>query len=284
VEDFLSRAESMEKKIYSPPSRKPCVFASVFFEPSTRTNLSFQTAAKRLGCDVIAFAPETSSLAKGESFKDTMKIIDGYADILTVRHPLEGSARLAAEVCTHPVINAGDGGNQHPTQTLVDLYTIKKEKGDLKGLSIHLVGDLKHARTMRSLLYGLAMFGSKIKLVAPKGLEMDPSAISEAKEKFGAKIEESHELSLAACDVLYVCRVQKERFADPVEAERVQKEFRITEEQMKDAPKGLIIMHPLPRVDELSPELDATPRAKYFEQARHGVPVRMGVIEKLLER
>src|SRR3989344_8638045 len=181
IESYLSEAARMEKLIGKPGSEllKGKVIANMFFEPSTRTNMSFQAATKRLGAKIMTFYPSTSSVAKGETLSDTVRMIDGYADAIVLRHPMEGSARFAADLAKHPVINAGDGGNQHPTQTLIDLYTIKKLKGKISGLSVSLLGDLKHARAMRSLLYGLSMFGAKITLVAPEALRMDQDILQE---------------------------------------------------------------------------------------------------------
>src|SRR3989338_1604436 len=229
VESFLSEAAKMEKLIGTPGSEllKGKVIANMFFEPSTRTNMYFQAATKRLGAKIMTFYPSTSSVAKGETLADTIRMIDGYADAMVLRHPMEGAARFAADLAKHPVINAGDGGNQHPTQTLIDLYTIKKIKGKISGLSVSLLGDLKHARAMRSLLYGLSMFGAKITLVAPEALRMDQDILQECKGKFGAKVSQTQEIRLSGCDVLYACRIQKERFSDKYEAEKMQKEFRI---------------------------------------------------------
>jgi len=285
IEDYFSLTEKMEKYLESGKrTLEGTVVATMFFESSTRTNMSFQTAAKRLGADVITFGAESSSSKKGETLVDTIKIIDGYADLLVMRHPLEGAARLADMVAAHPVINAGDGGNQHPTQTLIDLYTILKCKGKIGGLKVHLVGDLKYARTMRSLVYGLSMFNARMVLASPKGLEMDKSIIREAREKFDADIVEQNSVDLSDCDVLYVCRIQKERFADQYEAEKIQKEFRINEGYLENAKDGMIILHPLPKVDEIPEVVDESPMARYFQQAKYGVPVRMAVITKLLEK
>jgi len=274
----------MEKNIFTSHTKfSGKVAATLFFEPSTRTNLSFQTAAQRLGMSVVPFTHATSSAAKGESLLDTLKIVDGYADLLILRHPLEGSARYAAEVCAHPVINAGDGANQHPTQTLIDLYTIQSAKGKFKGLEVRLIGDLAHARAMRSLVYALGMFGAKISLVAPKGLEMDPAIVSETQEKFGAEITQSDKLDLAGADVVYACRIQKERFSDPYQASKLQSSFRIMPELLKDAKPDMILMHPLPKLDEIPPEVDSSPHAYYFKQAAFGVPVRMAVLDYCLQ-
>ncbi|MEM3399456.1 MAG: aspartate carbamoyltransferase [Candidatus Micrarchaeia archaeon] len=259
------------------------VVATLFFEPSTRTRLSFETAAQRLGARVINFASvEASSMAKGETFSDTIRIVDGYADLLVIRHPLEGSARLAAYIADSPVINAGDGGNQHPTQTLLDLYTIRRLKGRIEGLNVFLLGDLKHARTMRSLLYGLGMFGANATLVAPKGLNMDRAVIEEVREKFGIEVVEKDKADLSDCDVLYVCRIQKERFFDKYEAEKLQKEFRVSGEMLASAKDDMIILHPLPKIDEIEPSVDSSKFAKYFEQAKYGVPTRMALICELI--
>lgn len=283
LEEYLKLAEKTEALLKS--GKKIIdnkIVATMFFEPSTRTNMSFQTAAKRLGAEVISFSSESSSSKKGESLVDTVKIIDGYADVLVIRHPGEGAARVADRVAKHPVVNAGDGGNQHPTQTIIDLYTIKKCKGEIEGLTVHLVGDLKHARAMRSLVLGLAMFGARMKLVSPKGLEMDREIIEEARGRHKADIEELNIIDLADCDVLYVCRIQKERFADQYEAAKVQKEFRISEEYLENAKAGMIILHPLPKIDEIPEAVDESPMARYFQQAKNGVPVRMAVLGRML--
>ena len=279
IEKLLDSAEKMEKNLFTSHEMfRGKVAATLFFEPSTRTHLSFQTAAQRLGMSVVPYYHDASSSTKGESLRDTLKIVDGYADILILRHPLEGSARWAAEMAQHPLINAGDGGNQHPTQTLIDLYAIIKAKGKIKGLNVQLVGDLKHARAMRSLLYALGMFGANIKLTAPVGLEMDPAIIKEVEEKFGAKITQTTELDLSDSDVVYVCRIQKERFSDPYAASKLAASFHIGPELLKGAKADMILMHPLPKIDEIPPEVDSSPHASYFQQARCGVPVRMAVL------
>ncbi|MEM4390220.1 MAG: aspartate carbamoyltransferase [Candidatus Micrarchaeia archaeon] len=284
IEKIFSRADAMASSIgKGQEPAKGKVVATLFFEPSTRTRLSFQTAALRLGARVINFeAGAATSMAKGETLADTIRIVDGYSDVLVMRHALEGSVRFAAEIAEHPVVNAGDGGNQHPTQTILDLYTIKKLKGKITGLSVHLVGDLKHARVMRSLLYGLALFDADVTLVAPPGLEMDPATVAEIEEKFGVKPKMSATLDVRDADVLYACRIQKERFTDPYEAEKLQKEFRITEAVLRGCKPDLVILHPLPKIDEMDPAIDRTPYAKYFEQAKLGVPIRMAILADLL--
>jgi aspartate carbamoyltransferase catalytic subunit len=284
LEKILALAEEKEMVCMKEVKKQNKILATLFFEPSTRTKLSFQTAAIRNGMNYIDFIPEMSSLKKGESFIDTIKIVSCYADVLVVRHPREGSARLAADVSDKPVINAGDGGNQHPTQTLVDLYTIKKKKGKIAGLHIALSGDLKHARTMRSLLYALAIFGADVTLMAPKGLEMDRETVDEVKKKFDVKITTKNEFDVSDVDVLYTCRIQTERFADPLEAKRVEEQFFVSLDSLKGAKDDLIILHPLPKLNEIAPEIDNSKYAKYFEQAQYGVPVRMAIIDYVLSK
>lgn len=280
VARYLSLAEKFE--YYFAAKKHGKILATMFFEPSTRTNMSFQTASKRLGIDTLSWNSAQSSTQKGESFKDTVKIMSGYADILAIRHPAEGAARLAAETVEKPIINAGDGGNQHPTQTLLDLYTIRKLKEKIEGLEITLLGDLKYARAMKSLVYGLSMFGANITLVSPAGLEIDKNVLQEIHQKFGANITEANTIDLTNTDVVYVCRIQKERFSDQYEAEKVQKEFRVSADILKKAKKDIAILHPLPKIDEIPEEIDSLPCAKYFEQAKNGIPVRMAVIADLL--
>jgi len=281
AESFLLEAARMEKLLGKPQKLLAGkIIAHMFFEPSTRTNLSFQAATLRLGGGVLPFYPSLSSVTKGETFEDTIRMVDGYADAIVLRHPQQGSAQQAAKIALHPVINAGDGGNQHPTQTLIDLYTIRKLKGKIGGLSVTLLGDLRHARTMRSLLFGLSMFGAEARLVSPPTLRMDPAVLREVWEKFGARPREYSRPDLRGCDVLYVCRIQKERFASESEAAGMQKEFRLDQRVLSGAPKDMAILHPLPKVDEIPAELDADPRAKYFSQAKNGVPVRMAVLKK----
>lgn len=286
IELLLRRAEEMDNTLNAGrtlSTLREKIVATLFFEPSTRTKMSFQTAAKRLGAQIINFTSvEASSMKKGETLADTLRMVDGYSDLLVMRHAAEGSARFGAEICQHPLINAGDGGNQHPTQTLLDLFTIRKMKGKIQGLSVFLVGDLKYARTMRSLLYGLGMFGAQITLIAPEGLEMDPKMVEEVRERFGANIVQKSSLELTGADVAYICRIQKERFADPYEAEKVQKKFRITMDALKGVKDDLTILHPLPKIDEMDPAIDSTKFARYFEQAKLGVPMRMAIIAEIM--
>jgi len=286
IELLLKRADEMEKAVASGKRLellRDKVVSTVFFEPSTRTKMSFQAAVKRLGGQNLNFTSvESSSMKKGETLADTLRMIDGYTDMLVIRHAAEGAARYSADICGHPVINAGDGGNQHPTQTLLDLFTIKKMKGKIEGLSVFLVGDLKHARTMRSLLYGLAMFKANVTLIAPEGLEMAPKVIEEVRAKFGANVAQRSTMDLSGADVAYICRIQKERFADPYEAEKAQRNFRVTMDILKGVKDDLILLHPLPKIDEIAPEIDGTKYAKYFEQAKLGVPMRMALIAEIM--
>lgn len=281
IEYILKTAEKMEKSSDRPLKGK--ILSCMFFEPSTRTRLSFSTAMERMGGDVIGFASkETTSVAKGESLKDTIKTVENYCDVIVIRHPKEGASRLAADVSKIPVINAGDGSNQHPTQTLLDLYTIKKEKNRLD-INIALIGDLKYGRTVHSLVYALAMWDAKITLVSPEGLEMPREVLGDL-NRFNAEIKETDDIETAISDsdVLYVTRIQEERFPDPGEYEKIKGAYRITLDTLKHAKKDLIILHPLPRVDEIAQEVDDSPYARYFEQVNNGVPVRMAVLGLVL--
>ena len=259
------------------------ILALLFFEPSTRTRMSFETAMKRLGGSTINLgSSEASSIAKGESLADTVRVIGGYADAIVIRHPKEGSARLASEFSPVPVLNAGDGAGHHPTQTLLDLYTIKKES-HLENLSIALVGDLKYGRTVHSLAYALSLYGTDINLVSPPTLRM-PEQIRDDLSSKGTKVRETCDLGEVVnnVDVLYMTRIQRERFPDPVEYKKVARSYRITPEFLANARSNLIIMHPLPRVDEIAPSVDSTPHARYFQQSFYGVPVRMALLKMLI--
>lgn len=256
------------------------VLGSLFYEPSTRTRLSFNAAMTRLGGRVLGFdQPSGSSVAKGETLADTIRMIDSYCDVIVLRHPQEGAARLAAHFAKHPVFNAGDGAGQHPTQTMLDLFTIRKEKKKVEGNHVVLVGDLKYGRTVHSLSEALAMFGAELTFVAPPSLQIPKEHLKQI-ESTGhkPKLSGSLEEVVKDADVLYVTRIQKERFPDPAEYQKVAGMYRIDLNMIKDVKKDLIIMHPLPRVGEIAPEVDATPHARYFEQAFNGVPVRMALL------
>ncbi|AIZ56641.1 aspartate carbamoyltransferase [Candidatus Methanoplasma termitum] len=260
------------------------VLGNLFFEPSTRTKLSFESAAGRLGCTVIDVSEMSmTSMSKGETLADTIKMVDGYCDVIVLRHPHEGAARLAAKFSENPVINAGDGAGSHPTQTLLDLFTMRSAKGSLEGLNIVLVGDLKYGRTVHSLAEALTMFGAKLTLVAPESLQMPKDIYNHIVEK-GCKPVKTAVLEdvIDQADVLYVTRIQKERFPDPAEYQKVAGTYRIGNAILREAKSDMIVMHPLPRLDEILPEVDDTQHAKYFEQAFNGVPVRMALLCAIL--
>jgi aspartate carbamoyltransferase catalytic subunit len=260
------------------------LLASLFYEPSTRTMLSFETAMKRVGGKVIGFSDVSSTSAvKGETLADTIKMVEAYADVIVLRHGREGAARMAAEFTEIPVLNAGDGAGQHPTQTLLDLFTMRQELGHLRKKSVALVGDLKYGRTVHSLTYALAKFGVNLHFVAPEALQMPPEVVSHM-DKRNANYQVHEDISdvMGDVDVLYVTRIQKERFPDIEEYHKVAGAFRIDEESLKGAKKKMIIMHPLPRVDEIAPEVDGTKHARYFQQAFNGVPVRMALLSLVL--
>ncbi|MFO7742321.1 MAG: aspartate carbamoyltransferase [Anaerolineae bacterium] len=256
------------------------VMASIFYEPSTRTRLSFETAMHRLGGDVITVAdPKTSSAAKGESLADAVRVIEGYADLIVMRHPREGSAAEVAEAVRVPVINGGDGAGQHPTQALLDVYTIQKEKGTLDGLTVALAGDLRNGRTVHSLVYLLARFDMELIFVSPDQLRM-PEGITEDLVGRGAEVTETEDLAGAMREsgVVYMTRIQKERFEDPADYERLKGTYVVDMAMVEQAKAGITIMHPLPRVNEIEEEVDAYAGAAYFRQAHNGVPVRMALL------
>lgn len=260
------------------------VLGSLFYEPSTRTRLSFDCAMTRLGGRTLGFdEPKGSSVAKGETLADTIRMVDAYCDVIVLRHPQEGAARLAAHFAGKPVINAGDGAGQHPTQTMLDLFTIRKEKKSIDGMNVVLVGDLKYGRTVHSLAEALAMFGAQLTFVAPPSLQIPKEHLKQV-EAMGEKPKISSSLQdvIGDADVLYVTRIQKERFPDPAEYQKVAGTYRIDLEMLKDVKKDMMIMHPLPRVGEIAPEVDLTPHAKYFDQAFNGVPVRMALLGLVL--
>jgi len=284
IELILDAAEKMEPYAKGEKTSKLMeskILGTLFFEPSTRTRLSFTSAMQRMDGQVMGFSGTgITSISKGENLTDTIRTVQRYCDMIVIRHPLEGSARLAAEVSSKPVINAGDGGNQHPTQTLLDLYTIKKVKGKVKGLDVVLLGDLKYARTMRSLSFALAMFDANLTFVSPKGLEMSKDILIEIENNFGKKPVQTNDMDagLKKADVIYICRIQKERFEDKFEAEKMQKAFRITPEILGKCKDEVAILHPLPKITEIDPRVDEMKCAKYFDQTFYGVPVRMALL------
>jgi len=260
------------------------LLGSLFYEPSTRTRLSFEAAMGRLGGRTLGFdEPKGSSVAKGETLADTIRMVDGYSDAIVLRHPQEGAARLAAHFADKPVLNAGDGAGQHPTQTMLDLFTIKKLKSKIEGNHVAILGDLKYGRTVHSLSEALSMFGAELTFVAPPTLQMPKEHLKRI-ESMGIKPKMSSSLedAIKNADVLYVTRIQKERFPDPAEYQKVAGLYKVDMNMLKNAKKDLVIMHPLPRVTEIDPEVDATEHAKYFEQAFNGVPVRMALLSLVL--
>ncbi|MGQ1909468.1 aspartate carbamoyltransferase [Marinifilum sp. RC60d5] len=261
------------------------VVASLFFEPSTRTRLSFETAISRMGGRIVGFTDSSSSsVTKGETLKDTTKMVSNYCDLIVMRHPIEGSARYASEESDVPVINAGDGANQHPTQTMLDLYSIYKTQGTLENLNIFMVGDLKYGRTVHSLLMAMSHFNPTFHFIAPKELEI-PLAYKIFMDKNNIKYEEHTEFNdiINQADILYMTRVQRERFADPLEYEKVKNVYILKNNMLENTKENLRILHPLPRVNEIDVDVDSNPKAYYFQQALNGVYARQAIIAKALD-
>ncbi len=278
LEEVLAAAHRLQKKA-NLELLKGKILASCFFEPSTRTRLSFESAMLRLGGNVIGFSQsDTTSIKKGESLCDSMKVISSYADIIVIRHPKEGSARVAAEASSVPVINAGDGANQHPTQTLIDLFTIQECQKTIDGLHIAIAGDLKFGRTVHSLSLALGLYQVRLYFISPEGLELPETIIQELK-KNGVKFSfhKSIEEIISKIDILYMCRAQKERFADlnfsnlPL----------LKKKHLEKVKPNFKILHPLPKVDEIEESIDETPYAYYFQQAANGVLVRSAILALL---
>ncbi|MFA5363997.1 MAG: aspartate carbamoyltransferase [Candidatus Bathyarchaeia archaeon] len=259
------------------------ILATLFFEPSTRTRLSFEAAMNKLGGNAIGFAePKIAAIKKGENLADTIRVVENYADVLVLRHPLEGAARLAAEFAEVPVINAGSGAEEHPTQALLDLYTILKEKKTIDELNITLMGDLRYGRTVHSLAYALSMYNVNLCLISPDLLRMRREVLDSIKKKI--KVTEGNVVEdvLAQTDVLYVTRIQEERFPDPAEYLKVSGTYKIDLNTLKDAKDDLIIMHPLPRIDEIDHAVDDTPYARYFQQVWNGIVMRTALLALIL--
>ena len=283
LEHILDVAEDMRKRLEKKRSldlMKGYVLGALFFEPSTRTRLSFETAMHRLGGNVVGFASaKVSSTAKGETLADTIRTVNQYVDVIAMRHPQIGSAKEAAAVATVPVINGGDGAGQHPTQALLDLFTIQSERGQIDGNTIVLCGDLKFGRTVHAGVELYKHYDCKLIFVAPNTLKMPPE-ITARLRKHGIEIEETTDLEMAMkeADILYMTRIQRERFKDPAEYERLKDSYVLTREMVERINPGLTILHPLPRVNEITTDVDALPGAAYFRQARNGVYVRMALI------
>jgi aspartate carbamoyltransferase catalytic subunit len=260
------------------------VVATLFFEPSTRTRLSFESAANRLGAKVIGFSDSgTSSVSKGESLNDTILTVSNYADIIVMRHPREGSARYASEVSPVPIINAGDGANQHPTQTLLDMYSIRKTQGRLDNLNIAFVGDLKYGRTVHSLTFALCNFNTTFYLVSPEELKL-PSYVKRRIKENQLEYYQFTDMNeiIPKVDILYMTRIQKERFSDPIEYEQVKNAYILHNDMLQHAKPNMKVLHPLPRVNEIEVDVDTNPSAYYFRQAQNGVYVRQALLASIL--
>ena len=282
IENLLDNAERLlpvAKGDAHLPLLEGKVLANMFFENSTRTRMSFETAMKRLGGSVLNFSTTGSSVAKGETLYDTMQMIDGYADVAVIRHPRQGAAQYSADAIEIPVLNAGDGAGNHPTQTLLDLFTIREAHGTLKGLNVVLVGDLRYGRTVHSLSHALVRFGATLTLVSPESLMMPREIVSDLKEH-GGEVAETSDFSatIAEADVIYMTRIQKERFPDEDEYAKVAGIYMLNAGDLGGAKKEMIIMHPLPRVEEIHPSVDSTRHARYFQQAFNGVVARMALL------
>ena len=284
IESVLDRAAEFDADPTAFADARPdALLALCFFEPSTRTKMSFDAAIKRLGGSATDMGSvESSSVTKGESLADTMRVVAGYADGIVLRHPSEGAARLAAEFVDVPVINGGDGAGQHPSQTLLDLYTIRENAG-LDDLRIGVMGDLKYGRTVHSLAGALTNFDARMHFISPESLALPRNVRFDLHES-GAVVKEHTDLDavLDELDVLYVTRIQRERFPDESEYRAVAGEYRIDADVLAEARDELTVMHPLPRVDEIAPDIDDTDHARYFEQAHNGVPVRMALLDSML--
>jgi aspartate carbamoyltransferase catalytic subunit len=283
IKQILDLAEEFEKQ----PVRNLLtgkVVATLFFEPSTRTRLSFESAINRLGGKIIGFADSSiSSVSKGETLYDTIRMVSNYCDLIVIRHPIEGSARFAAEIATVPVINAGDGANQHPTQTMLDLYSIRKTQGTLENLNIFMVGDLKYGRTVHSLLMAMAHWKTTFNFISPEELKM-PDEYKLYLDNIGLKYYEHRDLTdiISRADIIYMTRVQKERFSDPIEYEKVKNVYVLRDNMLRNTKSSMRILHPLPRVNEINPDVDMNPKAYYFEQALNGVYTRQAILVSLL--
>ena len=260
------------------------VIATLFFEPSTRTRLSFESAVNRLGGKIIGFTDSSSSSStKGESLKDTIKTVSNYSDLIVMRHPIEGSARYASEVGMVPIVNAGDGANQHPTQTLLDLYSIRKTQGTLEDMNLFIVGDLKYGRTVHSLLMAMAHFNATFYFISPNELQM-PAEYKMYLDQMNLKYYEQTDFRdiVGKADIIYMTRVQKERFSDPIEYEKTKNAYVLNNSMLKDTKNNLKILHPLPRVNEISTDVDDNEKAYYFTQALNGVYTRQSIISLIL--
>lgn len=286
LDDIFKKADEMSSALKQGKTLKTLdgkIMATFFYEPSTRTRLSFESAMNRLGGSVISVSEaKSSSVAKGETLADTVRMAEGYSDVIVIRHPMEGAAKLAARFSSKPVINAGDGSGQHPTQTIMDLYTIRKELGSIDGKEITMVGDLRYGRTVHSLLLALSNFDVSVNLVSPDVLKIPEHIISRLPKGFKVNITENLDSALETSDVLYVTRIQKERFTDQNEYLSVIGSYSLNNDAVEKMKEKSIVMHPLPRIDEIKPDVDSSPKAAYFRQASNGVPVRMALVSMIV--
>ena len=287
IVNVLDRAEDMlaiARGEASSDLLKGKVLATTFFEPSTRTRLSFESAISRLGGKIIGFTDSSSSsVSKGETLNDTIKTVSNYSDLIVMRHPIEGSARYASEVAGIPVINAGDGANQHPTQTLLDLYSIRKTQGTLDNLNIFLVGDLKYGRTVHSLVMAMSRWNTTFNFVAPIELQI-PDEYKLYLDNLGLKYYEHTDFTeiISRADIIYMTRVQRERFTDPIEYEKVKNVYVLQNSMLENTKDNMRVLHPLPRVNEIDQDVDSNAKAYYFEQALNGVFTRQAILCSLL--
>ncbi len=280
---ILDLAEEFEKEPIQPVLEGK-VIATLFFEPSTRTRLSFESAISRLGGKIVGFTDaSSSSVTKGETLNDTIRTVNSYCDLIVMRHPIEGSARLASEIADVPIVNAGDGANQHPTQTLLDLYSIRKTQGSLDNLNIFLVGDLKYGRTVHSLLMAMSRWNTTFNFISPEELKM-PLEYKLYLDKLGLKYYEHSDFTdiINEADIIYMTRVQKERFSDPMEYEKVKNVYVLRNNMLRNTRAKMRVLHPLPRVNEIHIDVDANTKSYYFQQALNGVYTRQAILTRLL--
>jgi aspartate carbamoyltransferase catalytic subunit len=291
IDDFTTeeiiKILDLTEEFESQPTQKLLegkVVATLFFEPSTRTRLSFESAINRLGGKIIGFSDAAnSSVSKGETLNDTIRTVNNYCDLIVMRHPIEGSARFASEIATVPIINAGDGANQHPSQTLLDLYSIRKTQGTLENLNIFMVGDLKYGRTVHSLMMAMSRWKATFNFISPEELKM-PDEFKLYLENLGLRYYEHNDFTdiISKADIIYMTRVQKERFSDPIEYEKVKNVYVLRDSMLKNTKPNMRILHPLPRVNEIHQDVDRNPKAYYFEQALNGVYTRQAILCSLL--
>ncbi|OPX73878.1 MAG: Aspartate carbamoyltransferase [Methanoregulaceae archaeon PtaB.Bin152] len=283
IDGILDHAQALQGQEYNSQALKGKLLGLLFFEPSTRTRMSFASAIARLGGQSISMdSVEASSMVKGETLADTIRVVSGYVDAIVLRHPKEGAARLASEFAQVPVINAGDGAGQHPSQTLLDLYTIRQSM-PLEGVTVGLLGDLRYGRTAHSLAHALSLYRATLHTISPKGLEL-PSGLAGELRDTGTEVIEHDDVQevVRDLDVLYVTRIQRERFPDSASYFKVASSYRVTPELLTGVRDHLVVLHPLPRVNEIDPRVDHLPYARYFEQSANGIPVRMAMLLRVM--